>query len=230
MKKRIRNLFPAKLINSIKFILNHDIYGSLYQKYKFYTMVPSNVFKKNLEILKEFEDIKGCIVECGVWRGGMSGAMSEVLKGRKSYLYDSFEGLPEVKAIDGTDAMNWQKNTTDPAYLDNCKAEMKFAEQAMQMSGGNYKLIKGWFNETLLNELPEEPIAILRLDADWYESTLICLKQLYPRVVKGGLILIDDYNLWDGCSKAIHDYLSSIESASRIYNTGTGVTYIIKKD
>lgn len=100
----------------------------------------------------------------------------------------------------------------------------------MQFSKSNYQLVKGWFNETLPQTLPEEPIAILRLDADWYDSTIICLEHLYPKVAKGGLVLIDDYNLWDGCSKAIHDYLCKIGSASRIFNTESGVTHILKKD
>ncbi len=162
------------------------------------------------------------------WRNECSHVRS--LENRKSYLYYSFEGLPEAKEIVGVDAVKWQKDTSGSSYFDNCKAEMSFADEAMQISKSNYQLIKGWFNETLVQTVPDEPIAILRLDADWYDSTLICFEYLYPKVAKGGLILIDDYNLWDGCSKAIHDYLSKIGSSSRIYNTESGITYILKKD
>jgi O-methyltransferase len=73
-------------------------------------------------------------------------------------------------------------------------------------------------------------IALLRLDGDWYESTMDCLKYLFPKVVQKGIIIIDDYFTWEGCSKAVHDYLSSIKSTSRIYTSPGGVCYIIKQD
>ena len=47
-------------------------------------------------------------------------------------------------------------------------------------------------------------------------------------VVKGGMILIDDYFIWDGCSRAVHDYLSKTQSTDRIRHTPEGVAYLIK--
>ena len=52
---------------------------------------------------------------------------------------------------------------------------------------------------------------------------------LFPHVAEGGLIILDDYYFWDGCSKAVHDYLSSIKSTCRLYQSGRGVSYIVKK-
>lgn len=202
----------------------------LYQKYKDFTMIPKQVYIDNLLLAANYANIEGCIVECGVWRGGMSSGMAEMLPRRKVYLFDSFEGLPEAKEIDGEAAIAWQKNIEGPWYFDNCKAEMDYAEKAMKQTNSEFKLIKGWFNETLPKARFEEPIAILRLDADWYDSTIDCLKNLYPKVKKGGLIIFDDYYAWDGCSKAVHDYLSEIKSITRIKQTPLGVAYLVKKD
>ena len=51
-------------------------------------------------------------------------------------------------------------------------------------------------------------IALLRLDTDWYESTLHELEHLYPRLGRGGVIIIDDYGHWQGARKAVDEYVS----------------------
>jgi len=148
---------------------------------------------------------------------------------REYYLFDSFEGLPDAKEIDGRSAIEWQQNKEDSRYFDNCKAEMTYAETALKKANcTNYKLMKGWFSETLPSFNPGKPIAILRLDGDWYESTMECLVALYPKVQEGGLILIDDYYVWDGCAKAVHDYLSRNSIPARIFQSKEGVCYIVK--
>jgi O-methyltransferase len=182
----------------------------IYNKYKKYTMIPKSTFLANLKLCWIYKDIPGAIVECGVWRGGMIAAISEILGNeRNCYLFDSFEGLPEAKEIDGEAARKWQSDKVGAMYHNNCKAEDFYAQEAMNLAGcKNYQLVKGWFSETLPKFNPDQPIAILRLDADWYESTIQCLDFLYPKVAKGGIIILDDYYTWDGCSRALHDYLS----------------------
>ena len=203
---------------------------SLYRKYNDFTMVPEAIFVDNLKLIYKFQDLNGCLVECGVWRGGMSAAISETLPNRKTYLFDSFEGLPDAQDIDGEAAKDWQQNINSPHFYDNCKAEMEFAKTAMNKSKSNYSLVKGWFKDTLPNFDFNEPIAVLRLDGDWYESTMDCLIHLFPKVVDGGLIILDDYYTWDGCSRATHDFLSKNSSKSRLHETNMGVAYIIKRD
>ena len=175
-------------------------------------------------------DIPGAIVECGVWRGGMCAALAGLLGPERAYyLLDSFEGLPLADAAkDGDRALAWQGDVASPSYHDNCRAEMAWADQAMARTGApRYTLVKGWFADTLPRFDPG-PIALLRLDADWYESTLECLTALYPRVARDGLILIDDYDTWDGCTRAVHDYLSRHSLAERIRQMPSGTTYIAK--
>ena len=207
-------------------------YTFIYKKYKDFTMIPANTYAGNLALAKAFKNIKGSVVECGVWRGGMIAGMSEILgKDRNYYLFDSFEGLPKAQEIDGKAAKAWQSDTTGSFYHDNCKAEMFFAEQAMKLSKTpDYQLIKGWFHETLPQFISKKPIAVLRLDGDWYDSTLECLKHLFPLVAENGLVIIDDYFMWDGCTLAVHDYLSVNKLPYRIRTSPDGICYIIKQE
>ena len=202
----------------------------IYERYRTFTMIPPNIFVSNLLLCEEKAPDTGCIVEAGVWRGGMSAGMADMVPARLHYLFDSFEGLPPAKEIDGEAALKWQQNVTSPTYYDNCRAERSFAQQAMAMASANeVHIIQGWFNETVLGFVPTEPIAILRLDGDWYESTMQCLTGLYPHVMKGGLIILDDYHTWDGCARALHDYLSAHKCTDRIQQWHDGVCYLIKR-
>lgn len=211
------------------------IYGKiffwfLYKKYESFTMVPQRMFITNLELSCRYKQKEGVVVECGVWRGGMIAAMSEVLGKRAYYLFDSFEGLPPAREIDGEAALLWQRDKFSPSYYDNCLAEMVYAERAVQKTGKakDFHLIPGWFSDTLPKIAFDQPIAILRLDGDWYDSTLQCLEYLFPQVVTGGLIIIDDYHTWDGCTRAVHDYLSTNKLPLRIRQFNNRVAYIIK--
>ena len=96
--------------------------------------------------------IEGCIVECGVWRGGMiAGIFDYSDKKRKSILFDSFEGLPKSKEIDGQAAKIWQ-DENNGVGLDNCKAEITFAEEAMKLAKSeNHEIVAGWFDKTTAN-------------------------------------------------------------------------------
>jgi hypothetical protein len=104
----------------------------LYDKYHELTMAPRGYFLRNMLIVDERRHVKGCVVECGVWRGGMSGGMPEVLgPDREYFLFDSFEGLPPATDPDGEDAKTWQKDTQGATYHDNCRAPIDFAERSM---------------------------------------------------------------------------------------------------
>ena len=206
-------------------------FEKLFDKYCKHSMVAKEEFILNLELCDKFGQIPGDYAECGVWRGGMSAAIVEVLEpGRSVHLFDSFEGLPKAREIDGERALNWQQNTNSPFYYDNCTAEQSFAEEAMRMANcRTYKIYKGWFDQTLKN-YSGNGIAILRLDGDWYDSIMTCLEELFPKLNNGGIVILDDYYTWDGCSRAVHDYLSANKSKSRIYQLDNKLAYILKKD
>ena len=221
-----------KIKRKIKDNRENDFLENIYKDYKEFTMIPKQGYISNLKIVKDLvKPISGDIIECGVWRGGMSAGIAKILGANRTYyLFDSFEGLPDAKEIDGANAIDWQKNVNSLEYYENCKAEITYAKSIMEKTGCRFDLIKGWFSETLPGFFPNKPIALLRLDADWYDSTMECLNYLYPKVLENGIIIIDDYYSWDGCSKAVHDYLSSIKSSSKIYTSKGGISYIIKKE
>ncbi|MBK8778609.1 MAG: class I SAM-dependent methyltransferase [Saprospiraceae bacterium] len=209
------------------------LFIKLFNKYASHTMIPEKIYVDNLELINGFlkKNIAGDVVECGVWRGGMIAGIASISgKERKYFLFDSFEGLPKANEIDGKAAMDWQKDVNSKIYYDNCTAEQSYAIELMTSLNVNFEIHKGWFDKTLVNLPPSTNIAILRLDADWYDSTMVCLKELYNKVVQNGLIIIDDYYVWDGCSRAVHDFLASINSISRIYCFNNSISYIIKKD
>jgi len=205
-------------------------FEGIYSEFLEFTMIPKHIYIENLQLAEKISGISGCVVECGVWRGGMTAGMARILGSRRAYfLFDSFAGLPPAQEVDGENALAWQSNTQAPGYHDNCTASPEFARQAMLRSGAtNFHLIEGWFNETLPKFVPPEPIALLRLDADWYDSTMTCMESLFDRVTPGGLIILDDYYAWDGCGRALHDFLSKRSATERIQSHGS-VCFLEKK-
>lgn len=214
-----------------RYYLRFIKYKRIYKKFKEFTMIQRHVYSANLDLCQKYATVNGSIVECGTWKGGMIGGIAYMLGSERNYrLFDSFEGLPPAKEIDGESAISYQADETSPDYFDNCTASEKSAYEAMKISGAlNVSITKGWFNETLPKSHFEDGIAILRMDGDWYDSTLEILNALFPKVNPGGLIIIDDYYYWEGCSKAVHDYLSTHKREERIFTYNMGVCYIIKK-
>lgn len=206
----------------------------LFYKYRSFTMASIHRFVETLRLCNTVRGVPGDIVECGAWRGGLSGAMAEHLRAksthpRTSVLFDSFEGLPPAQEVDGEAALAFQADTESARYRDNCRASEDEAHRAMGLAGVNYRLIKGWFDQTLPAYAEERPaIAVLRLDGDWYESIMTSLESLFSSVVPGGLIIIDDYGGWDGCTRAVHDYLSKTQAVEPIRRQRGGVTFLIK--
>jgi hypothetical protein len=162
-------------------------------------------------------NVLGNYVECGVWKGGCSALFAykaqQENKNRIAYLFDSFEGLPEPTIEDGQGAYAFAEGKSTGklnSINKNVGTQDEVQRLFVSLNLTNYKIIKGWFQITL----PEykhtlESIAVLRLDGDWYESTKVCLENLYDKVSVGGYILIDDYNFWPGCKKAVDEFYAS---------------------
>ncbi|MFH2028062.1 MAG: TylF/MycF/NovP-related O-methyltransferase, partial [Nanoarchaeota archaeon] len=88
--------------------------------------------------------------------------------------------------------------------------------------------VKGWFNKTLpeyKNKIGK--VALLKLDADWYESVKCCLDNLWDNIVEGGYIYIDDYHL-SGCQKAISEHINNKGIKPVIYPDGRGGAWFRK--
>jgi O-methyltransferase len=176
--------------------------------------------------------IEGDFVECGVWKGGGIGLMALAnLKHSKErrilHLFDAFDDIcqpneehDEKKLVDEVKAILKTKGEFDKelkplaGIYDQFGGAGSLAENKDLIESKisypkdfvNYH--KGWFQETIpqIDNKQISKIAILRLDGDWYESTKVCLDYLYPKVVKGGVIIIDDYHYNVGCKKAVDEY------------------------
>jgi O-methyltransferase len=231
MKNILKNILSKAGYSISKINQHNKQIKDIWMVYKDYTMIQEDMYLENLRMALQLpQNIEGDIVECGVWRGGMSAGIAALLgKKYKYYLFDSFEGLPKAQSIDGAEALAWQRNINSEEYHNNCKAEIEFAQRAMSLTSCEFETVKGWFSDTLPKFNPNIKIALLRLDGDWYDSTMDCLVNLFPKVEDGGYIVIDDYFSWDGCAKAVHDYLSQQKTPSRIYTSNGGVCYIVKK-
>ena len=167
--------------------------------------------------------IKGDIVECGVWKGGSIGVcLLTLIKlnkiDTKIWLYDTFEGMNDPTEFDldinGSLASERMKNEDSETSWLWAKAELESVKENIKSYGyPNEKInfIKGVVEKTLLTSNIPEKISLLRLDTDWYESTKIELEVLYPRLVSGGVLIIDDYGHWGGCRRAVDDFFEAME-------------------
>jgi O-methyltransferase len=179
--------------------------------------------------------IPGSIVECGVWRGGSMMAVALSLRNlscsdRDLYLFDTYEGMPKPQGIDvdckGHSAMSmFDASRTGADSSDFCLATLPDVQAGMADTGYNPErihFVKGKVEETVPSQAPDT-IALLRLDTDWYESTRHELKHLFPRLSRGGILIIDDYGFWQGAKKATDEYIMQYAPSlflTRIDHTG----------
>jgi len=204
-------------------------YRATYARFQPYTMLSRRRYVANLRLAYNYRHVPGAVVECGTWRGGMiAGAASLLGPDRAYYLFDSFEGLPDAQPLDGEKALAWQRDGPASGNYDNCRADQAEAEAAMQRSGArDVHIVKGWFADTL-SSYDGGAIALLRLDADWFESTRQCLEHLFERVTPGGLVILDDYYTWAGCARAVHTFLAEHRRPETIRVYRSEVPYLVR--
>jgi O-methyltransferase len=171
-------------------------------------------------------EIPGDFVECGVWRGGNALAAKLIFEGlgsdKKVWLFDTFAGMTEPTDLDrmaftGESAQDGYEAHLAADHNEWCFASLKdvrrnFEQAWVDLDG--VRFVKGDVAETLRGELPEA-ISVLRLDTDWYESTLIEMETLYPLLSIGGSLLIDDFGCWEGARKAVDEYLARLPRHAR---------------
>lgn len=193
--------------------------------------------------------IEGALVECGVWKGGAVGLMALATGAsegaRQLHLFDSFTDICEPNPeMDGEKAL---QEAGDPRSL---TGELRPMEGAYDSVGGhgtvdacnslivdrigyprelvNYHI--GWFQDTLPEVAPSlGQIALLRLDGDWYDSTKVCLEHLFDLVVPGGFVVVDDYGVYEGCSRAVNDFLGARQISLFLNSVDACCGYFIKQ-
>lgn len=165
--------------------------------------------------------IPGAIVECGVWRGGSVMAAARTLielrdTSRDLYLFDTFSGMVEPGAYDlapdGTPAAaRYVKEArADGSGSRWCEASLEDVQAAVGLTGYPPERLHfevGRVEVTIPTRAPDR-IAILRLDTDWYESTSHELVHLYPRISLGGVLIVDDYGVWQGSRRAVDEFFA----------------------
>jgi O-methyltransferase len=164
--------------------------------------------------------VPGSLVECGVWCGGsmMAAALTLLQLGRRDirlHLFDTFEGMSAPSALDvdysGRPAARRFARFKTQTGSTWCYASLEDVQANMAATGydsANIDLVKGKVEDTIPRSAPAS-IAILRLDTDWYNSTRHELTHLFPRLVSGGVLIIDDYGHWQGSRRATDEYFES---------------------
>jgi hypothetical protein len=151
----------------------------------------------------------GDFVDCGVWRGGSSILMHACDPGRTIWVCDSFEGCPK----DGTEDIQVTESQTiewgDIEWLKVGVNEVRQNFEAYDLLDENVRFLKGWFKDTLAGW--DAPIALLRIDCDMASSVMDILPNLYPKVLSGGIVIVDDYMQPWPLQAAVRDYMMTQE-------------------
>ena len=239
LKKIFKNFFEYfgyKIISKDLPIDFSEFEKELIRKVQNYTMTSPERLKSLIDAINYIirNNISGSFVECGVWRGGsMMAAMLVLISlketNRQFYLYDTFEGMSEPSEYD----IDYSFNNANKLLNINAKNKENkiwcyspIEDVKKNISTTNYPLenvnyIQGKVENTIPKFCPEK-IALLRLDTDWYESTKHELEQLFPKLVKGGILIVDDYGFWKGSKKAVDEFFDNKKNHffHRIDDTG----------
>lgn len=189
---------------------------SLYLKVRPYTLTtPARVFMlaRSLEYLSR-NGIGGAVVECGVFKGGSMMAAAYTLSGLKDfrdlYLYDTFEGMTAPTDEDGDWAKRVWEQHQRAGHNEWVYSPLEEVKKNIASTGYPSDLlhfIKGKVEDTIPGQMPEQ-VALLRLDTDFYSSTRHELLHLFPRLAKGGVLIIDDYGSFRGSRQATDEFMA----------------------
>jgi len=195
--------------------------AAICERVKPYTLTPPPRVMALCEAIRYLEraGIDGPIVECGVWRGGSMMAAALALLGlgstdRDLYMFDTFTEIPRPDERD-----THMSGTGGPEFFDRVVAEnpdvygllpLDRVRELLESTGyppRRLRFVQGMVEDTIPAEAPDR-IALLRLDTDWYRSTIHELRHLYPRVASGGIVIVDDYGEFAGARDAVDEHLA----------------------
>jgi predicted O-methyltransferase YrrM len=165
----------------------------------------------------ERNEIPGLVVETGTALGGSAIVIAAAKDpARPMKVYDVFGMIPEPGENDGDDVHERYRTITSGqakgragetyyGYREDLYGEVteSFSRLGVPLEPHHVELIQGLFQDTVHLD---EPVALAHLDGDWYDSTMVCLERIAPLVVPGGRIVLDDYEAWSGCRRAVDEY------------------------
>ena len=191
-------------------------------------------FISHFKFLEKVANIEGEIVECGVFKGvslTRFAAFREILKlnNKKIIGFDTFNSFPETSF----------KPDLAPrkAFIEEAGKQSISKDQLLEIlnnknSSDNVELIEGDICETIPEYSMNNPglkICLLNLDVDIYEPSLVILENLYNKITKGGILILDDYNKFPGETKAVNDFIESKNITVQDPFFNNTPFYIIKK-
>jgi hypothetical protein len=199
-------------------------FNDIYEKCRPFTMTSIErlyALYKSVEYIVS-ADLDGDFAETGVWRGGSCMLIAETLlalssSSRRIFLFDTFTGHPQPDAdkdvdIWGNRAIDeWQRMTRDGNH-DWGYVSLEEVQANLALTGyptNNLVFVKGMVEETVCHVPSMDKLALLRLDTDWHDSTRASLEYLYPRLVSGGVLIVDDYGHYQGQRMAVDAYLKA---------------------
>ena len=186
------------------------------------------------ELFLKTQKIKGDIVECGVFKGTSLirfGIFRDILKNKSKKLigFDTFGKFPSAGF--SKDVKQRKK------FLEQSGGESISKKQLLKILNEkkiskNIELVEGDIIKTLpkyVKKYPNMKISLLNLDVDLFEPTKIILENLFPKIVKGGIIILDDYNIFPGETKAVKEYFKDKKVIIKKFDYRKSPSYIIKK-
>ena len=186
------------------------------------------------EIYKMIKEIPGEIVECGVFKGAslLRFAMFREIFGnpfsKKIIGFDTFGKFPETNFQDDKKARN---KFIDSAGEDSISKEQLFQILNQKNLNRHLNLIEGDITKTVpefVKTNPELKISLLNLDTDIYEPAVSILENLYPKITKGGILMLDDYGTHPGETKAVDEYFQNKNIEIKKFPFAMTPCYIIK--
>jgi O-methyltransferase len=164
--------------------------------------------------------IPGDVVECGCFTGGAAIFLDLCFKAlgeaKPLILFDTFEGAP----IEHNDMVLGVRHSGHKLPDFEESVRLNIAEAGARAE--NFTLIRGNVLDTLPVYKPG-PIAMLRLDTDFYESTKIEFETLYPKLVSGGVLIVDDYGLFQGSRRATDEYFKKAPKLALLNRIDIGI-------
>lgn len=171
--------------------------------------------------------VPGDVIETGVWQGGTTIFMRALLwaygeTDRSVYVADSFAGLPVPDAERYPADKDWFLHEVETLAVSLEEVRANFERYGF--ADDHVIFVKGWFRDTLPG-LADRTWSVVRLDGDYYESTMDGLVNLYPGLSPGGWLIVDDYGL-ESCRLAVTDYRAEHEITDEIHEIDwTGVCW-----
>jgi hypothetical protein len=186
------------------------------------------------EIYKMIKEVPGEIVECGVFKGAsfLRFAMFREIFGnpfsKKIIGFDTFGKFPETNFQDDKKARN---KFIDSAGEDSISKDQLFQILNQKNLNRHLNLIEGDITKTVPDYVktnPELKISLLNLDTDIYEPAVSILENLYPRITKGGILMLDDYGTHPGETKAVDEYFHNKDVEIKKFPFAMTPCYIVK--